>query len=144
MNKMRTKLLICTLFIASWVTCLYASDVLEIKERAVVYFFPTKAEVEIIISNNEDYGAVLDDYFYYQNNMVDYLKQHSIKLYSSSHSVIKAFYEGGKYIEFNRKKDISKIGYILVDGSKKPKILFGVYTGIDLMFELQPFFNIQQ
>ncbi len=144
MNKMRTKLLICTFVIASWVTCLNASDVFEINERAVVYFFPTKAEVEIIISDNQDYGAVLDDYFYYQNNMVDYLRKHNIKSYNSSHSVIKAFYEGGKYLEFNRKKDITKIGYILVDGSKKPKILFGVYTGVDLMFELQPFFNIKQ
>ena len=141
---MKTKLLVYILVVAFWATCSYASDVLEINERAVVYFFPTKAEAETIISNNEEYGEVLDDYFYYKNNMIDYLKQHSIKSYSSSHSVIKAFYEGGKYIKFNRKKDISKIGYILVDGLKKPKILFGVYTGIDLMFELQPFFNIKQ
>jgi len=142
--KMNIKLIVYMLVMAYWTTCSYASDVLEINERAVVYFFPNKAEVETINSNNEEYGEVLDDYFYYKNNMVDYLKQHSIKSYSSSHSVIKAFYEGGKYIKLNRIKDISKIGYILVDGSKKPKILFGVYTDIDLMFELQTFFNIQQ
>jgi hypothetical protein len=76
--------------------------------------------------------------------MVEYLKKNGIKSINSSASVIRVQYEGNNNFEYNRKKDISKIGYILTDGLKKPKILFGVYTGIDLMFELQSYFDINK
>jgi hypothetical protein len=99
----------------NWSFCLIASDMLGVKERAVIYFFPLEAEIEIITTNDEEYAEILNDYFYYQDRMVEYLKKNGIKSINSSASVIRVQYEGNNNFEYNRKKDISKIGYILID-----------------------------
>ncbi len=110
-----------------------------IKDGNAVYFFgPSTAELDTL---NENYLDAIDDFYYYTNRIVQYLKQNNIKLEYLAARNITIKFDSDSSITINR--DSINFGTILTNGKNKPIILKYVLTDDKLKEKIKAYFNLK-
>lgn len=115
-----------------------------VDKKMVLFFTLTQDEYDSLCENDQwQLSDALDDFYAYSHSLTKFLDEHNI-----SHDWIKKrkivfFYENGKKEELKFDKEES-FAWILFDRVKKPKIFYGVYTSIDMITEVEKYFEIKQ
>jgi len=120
------------------------TDALDVKGKAVVFFGPTQQEYNSLSAvKKKQANEALDDFNHYCKNVIPFLESNNIQPISTSTMRIKIQFAPTKNIIYTRKEFQQYIGYILTDGNKEPKVIFGVLTDIELIEAFKEYFNIK-
>ena len=119
------------------------SDTLYMELPNVVFFYPSDDEIDSLESNQEEISEVLSDYFYYRDNVVEYLNEIGVPSTFSScdHFVLKT--DTANVHLLNRHDIDGLVGYILINNDASYRVSVGVNTDISIMESIKEFFNIE-
>ncbi len=132
------KICFIILFFLIYITLLSAQNNI-VKYNKVVYFFcPSTTELDTIDENNLD---AIDDFNYYTNRVIPFLKINNIKSEYLTDRKIEIIYDIDSSITVNR--DSINFGTIFTDGKNKPKILKYVLTDDVLKKEIKTYFKLK-
>jgi len=132
------------IILATFINCNSDSKYITINEKTVVLFSITQEEYDEKIESDEGEGIdeILSDFNYYADNIEKAIKSHSINFLFSTSYRFKFILSDGKIETFDRRDKEHMVGFILFDTKRKPKILSGVYTDVDIMIEVEKYFKI--
>ncbi len=143
---MRIKFALTILILFAIGSPIYAGtedEVLDVKGKAVVFFGPTGKEYDSLSENDQnEWNEVLSDFYHYRDQAIPYLESNKIKPIITASTKIK-IQAGTNTRTFTRKKFKHIVGYILTDGNKKPKVVEGVGTDMDLILDFKEYFKLK-
>jgi len=120
-----------------------STDVLDVKGKAVVFFGPTEREYNSLTENyKNEWSEVLSDFYHYRDKTIPYLESNKIKPIVTANTKI-IIHTGTNARTFVRKNFKHIVGYILTDGNKKPKVVEGVGTDMDLINDFKEYFGLK-
>jgi hypothetical protein len=139
------KSIIFTFLFISLSFCAYAEDLKEfnITGKTVIFFSITQTEYD---SKNEEEQSelveTLSDFDYYRGKIQGFLKENKIQSYQTTNSKIIVSQTKNR-TTYNRKQLDHVVGVIMADQSKKPEVLLGVMTEVDLIDAVSNYFSIK-
>ncbi len=91
-----------------------------------------------------EYSETLDDFVFFYRGVLPWLDEHGIT--HSYHSSLPVLIERtqGDTVTFQNESLSDDLGMILLKQDGSHRILYGVYTGVDLIFEIKRFFRFEQ
>ncbi len=91
-----------------------------------------------------EYSETLDDFVFFYRGVLPWLDEHGIT--HSYHSSLPVLIERtqGSTVTFQNESLSKDLGTILLKQDGSYRILYGVYTGVDLIVEIKRFFRFEQ
>ncbi len=91
-----------------------------------------------------EYSETLDDFVFFYRGVLPWLDEHGIT--HSYHSSLPVLIERtqGDTVTFQNESLSDDLGMILLKQDGSHRILYGGYTGVDLIFEIKRFFRFEQ
>ena len=120
------------------------TDTLNISNNTILFFSISQQEYDILSSNKKsEIDEVLSDFNFYSKKITEILTNKNINTNFIKSVKFHLEYDSGNFYSFNRSNFEHIVGTILMDAIKEPKVLYGVYTDIDLLEEINKYFNIR-
>ena len=120
------------------------SDTLTLTRQAIIFFGPTQAERDSLnLIKDSGIEEVIDDYLLYVGRIRNFIDSNKISTNETTARTFILLQEDRKPVRLSRKSIGSDIGFIFMKNSKKPKILKGVYTDLDLRQLISDYFGLK-
>jgi hypothetical protein len=120
------------------------SDTLMLSRQAIVFFGPTQAERDSLnLIKDSGIEEVLDDYLLYVGRIRNFIDSNKISTHETTARTFILLQQGRKPVRLSRKSIGSDVGFIFIKHGKKPKILKGVYTDLDLRLLISDYFGLK-
>jgi hypothetical protein len=119
-----------------------SSDTVTVSENSVVFLSINEEEYSRI-AQEEDSGIdeVLGDFNYYSSEVIDSLNKAGFKTILTTSKTFAFENRKGQRSYITRDTQKGKVGILLFDGKKEPKLSYGVLTDIDYLSIVEEYFK---
>jgi hypothetical protein len=120
------------------------SQTLIISGPKVIFFTPTKAEVDSVMQlEGAEIADVVDEYNYAAGKAAYYLSIVKIPAVFTTSQIVVFKLARNRVLRFDRRKISDPVGMILSDGDQEPRLIAGPREDSQLVSEINRFFHIQ-
>lgn len=110
----------------------------------VIFFSPTKAEVDSIVRDEGlEITDLLDEYEYVTGKVAYYLSAVKIPFEFTDRTVVLIKLSKNRVRRFDRRQVADPVGMILTDGEQEPRLVVGPQEDPQLISEVNGFFHIE-
>lgn len=120
-----------------------SKDTERVSGRMAVFYAPSQAQFNSLSQEDQEaYTELLSDFYEYIGQLGRFLDKHDIKhiLTGSRYIEVKS---GGKAYCFDKTKLEEELGVILSDGKRRPKLVQGVFTDLEMMPTVVDHFSLK-
>jgi hypothetical protein len=121
----------------------WSGDTLLVTGRTIYFFAPTPAEYDSVLASDSSFVEAYADFIFYAKKVCDSTRQKGIQAYISAAPFISIKVDGSAKYLFQKKLFKSKVGVVLVDGVREPKVILGVDTDEGWLQEIKKYYQLK-
>jgi hypothetical protein len=121
----------------------WSGDTSLVSGCSVYFFVPTQTEYDSLLSSDPNIEEAYSDFFYYAGEVCGSVKKMGLKPYISASPLIAVKENGETKYLYKRRQFKEIFGLILINASKKPKIILGVDTDQGWLQEIKKYYYLK-